>query len=121
MPAYRLPCETFIGEAITPRPGTFDTSAMARGGPGVPLVFSWRGREYQVARILKTWRTQERGLWDKEYLYVRKHYFRIRTTTGEVMVLRFDRKPTRGAGPTKGRWVLFSIVETGTNESRVSG
>jgi len=41
--------EEFVGEAITPVPGTQNASAMATGAPGLPARFVWRDREYVVA------------------------------------------------------------------------
>ena len=110
--------ESFIGEPIIPKPGTFDTSAMATGGPGLPRVFTWRGTEYEVGVVLRAWRTREPGVGrDKDYLYVRKHWYRIRTKSGEVMTLYFDRKPLGGRGKHKQRWFLFSMAEVGDARS----
>ena len=35
--------EEFVSEAIQPVVGTTDTAGMARGGPGLPRRFVWRG------------------------------------------------------------------------------
>lgn len=103
--------ETFIGEPIEPKPGSFDSAMMARGGPGIPRVFTWRGREYHVAGVIETWHTKERGHgMDRQYRYVRKHFYRIKTTTGEIMTITFDRKPQSGRGKSRQRWSLFSIA-----------
>lgn len=102
-------CETFIGEPIQPTPGTFDTRMLARGGPAVPRIFTWRGREYRIARVIESWYTRERGVgMDRGHRYVRKHYYRIETATGEVMTLCFDRKPP-SSGDRKARWRLWSM------------
>jgi len=104
--------ETFIGEPIQPKLGSFDTAAMATGGPGLPRLFAWRGNEYKVAVVLKTWRTREPGVgMDSDYTYVRKHFYRVKTTAGDVMTLYFDRKPLGGRGKHKIRWFLFSIAQ----------
>lgn len=103
--------ETFIGEPIEPKPGTFDSAMMARGGPGIPRTFTWRGKEYRIAGLIETWRTREPGIgMDREYLYTRKHFYRVKTTTGEVMTLYFDRKPQSGQGKGRQRWHIFSIA-----------
>ena len=110
MPRQTPPNETFIGEPITPKPGSFDHGMMARGGPGIPRAFIWRDKEYHVLGLIETWHTREPGHGlDKDYTYVRKHFYRIKTTTGEVMTLQFDRKPQRPAG--RQRWSLFSISD----------
>jgi hypothetical protein len=106
--------ESFIGEPIVPKPGTFDTPRMATGEPGLPRVFRWRGAEYTIAGVMETWRSQEPGVgMDRKHLYVRKHFYRVKTTSGEVMTLYFDRKPPSGRGKSRQRWYLFSISTAG--------
>lgn len=101
--------ESFIGESIAPRPGSFHTAPMATGGPGLPRIFTWRGADYEVAVVLQTWRTRDPGVgMDKHHLYVRKHWYKIRTKTGEVMTICFDHKPPGGRAKHKQRWFLFS-------------
>ncbi len=81
---------------------------MSRGGPGIPRHFTWRGRSYEVLGLIDTWTTRERGKgMDKKYTYIRKHFYRIKTTTGEIMTLQFDRKPQGPRG--RDRWSLFSM------------
>jgi hypothetical protein len=114
MSGKRRDDESFIGEPIEPRPGTFDTARMAAGGPGLPSVFRWRGIEYTVAGVIDTWRSQEPGVgMDRKHLYVRKHFYRVKTTTGEVMTLYFDRKPPTGRRKSRQRWYLFSLGSPG--------
>lgn len=102
--------ETFISEPVTPKPGTFDTSIMATGAPGVPHEFTWRGTEYKIATIVETWKTVGACTSGGDEKYVRRHYYRIKTTTGETMTLYCDRQPPRGRSKTKGRWVLFTMI-----------
>jgi hypothetical protein len=102
--------EEFIGEAIEPDAATFDPKGMAGGWPGLPQRFTWRGTEYQVAQVLKTWREtgamkgSARGRGEQ---YVRKHWFTVRTTSGDRMTLYFERQARR-APDRKRRWWLFS-------------
>ncbi|MBI4582331.1 MAG: cytoplasmic protein [Planctomycetes bacterium] len=97
--------DEFVSEPIEPRPGRFDAAAMARGEPGLPADFTWRGRPYTVGRLLATWKTS--GL-DAGDLYLRRHWYRIQTTTGEQMVLYCERHP-RNRGKPKARWWLYTI------------
>jgi len=100
--------DTFIGEPITPAAGSFDTSMMARGGPGIPRHFIWRGKDYEVLGLIDTWTSREPGKgMDKGYTYIRKHFYRVKTTTGEIMTLEFDRKPQGERG--RRRWSLSSL------------
>jgi hypothetical protein len=99
--------QTLISEPITPEPGTFDTAMMSRGGPGIPRFFTWRGKRYEVLGLIETWTSRERGKgMDRGYTYIRKHFYRIKTTSGEIMTLQFDRKPRGERG--RERWSLFS-------------
>ncbi|MBN1458489.1 MAG: cytoplasmic protein [Armatimonadetes bacterium] len=100
--------ERFIGEPIVPQPGSFDASMMARGGPGIPRHFAWRGKTHEVLGLIDTWTSREPGKgMDKGYTYIRKHFYRVKTTTGEIMTLEFDRKPQGSRG--RRRWSLFSL------------
>lgn len=97
--------DEFISEPITPVAGTADTSAMARGEPGVPGQFVWRERSYTVRRLLETWKTSTR---DRGELYLRRHWYRIATTTGEQIVLYCQRQ-TKNRNKPKARWWIYSI------------
>ena len=104
----RAQSETLISEPITPKPGSFDTSMMARGGPGIPRLFTWRGKSYEVLGLIDTWTSRQPGKgMDRGYTYIRKHYYRVKTTTGEIMTLQFDRRPQGSRG--RERWSLFTI------------
>lgn len=102
--------ESFIGESITPAVGTFDPAGMARGEPGLPRAFAWRGRDYQVAAVLDTWRSTSGCRSGSDEQYVRKHWYRIRTCGGETMTLYFDRQPRRGARRSRARWTRYSVA-----------
>jgi len=102
--------ETLVGEPIIPKPGTFDTSIMATGAPGPPHQFTWRGVEYTIRGIMETWKTVGPCTSGSDEMYVRRHYYRIRTTSGDTMTLGCDRHAPRGRSRTKGRWVLYSII-----------
>jgi hypothetical protein len=105
--------ERFVGEPIEPDAGTFDTGRMAAGGPGLPQRFHWRGTEYEVAGVRKAWREtgpmkgSPRGQGER---YVRKHSFEVRTTSGEVMTLYFERQ-ARSAREKTRRWWLFTVAK----------
>jgi len=102
----------FVGEPIVPVPGTADTRTMARGGPGLPRRFLWRGRPYEVEAVLERHRTLGPCTSGSGEMYVRKHWFTLRTTGGEIMSIYFDRQPRRGRS-AKARWWLFSIEPAG--------
>ena len=102
--------ESFVGEPITPKPGTFDSAAMATGAPGLPRVFTCRGREYTVAAVIESWKTTGPCRSGSPEAYVHKHWYRVRTATGETMTLYFDRQPPRGRARSKARWFLYTMT-----------
>jgi hypothetical protein len=93
-------------EPIEPEPGSFDARAMARGEPGVPRRFIWRGTTYEVAEVLGAERETENYSGGARDSYARRHSFRVRTTSGEVLVLAASRG-TAGGAP---RWILRQIL-----------
>lgn len=99
MKARASSCELIV-EPLDVRWATFDAAGIARGAPGVPSEFRWRGRTYEVDRV----EGQRRSV-DAEG-YVRKHCFRVLTTTGERFEIYCDRQPKRGKDP-KARWWLY--------------
>ena len=105
-PAHlRFMPDVFISEPIAVVGGEFDTAGMARGEPGVPLRFRWREKEYAVAAVLEKWKDHGDCRNGSGERYVRRHYFRIRTTAGEILQLYFQRSVGRGGMP-KARWWL---------------
>ena len=103
--------EVFVGDQITPVAGAFDTAAMATGAPGLPRRFVWRGTQYTVEQVLETLKSSSPCRSGGGEMYLRKHWYRIRTTGGEVMTLYFNRQPHRGRRATRDRWVLYSMAE----------
>lgn len=95
----------FVSEPIRPEPGTFDTTAMSRAEPGLPGRFTWREAPYEVAQVLATWKTSSLNMGE---LYLRRHWFKIETTTGEVMTLYCERQ-ARSTAARKARWWLYCI------------
>jgi len=104
--------ETFISEAIKPVAGTSDTAGMITGEPGIPGRFTWHGKDYEGESILEKWKDTSPCHHGGDEQYVSKHWFRIRTTSGEEMKLYFERQ-ARSKREKKQRWWLFSMAETG--------
>ena len=100
----------FISEAIEPVAGTMPAADMAKGEPGFPGRFLWRGQEYTLQETLETWRETGPCTHGSAEQYTRKHWFRVRTTTGEEMKIYFERRP-RSKRDAKRRWWLHSIGE----------
>ena len=98
--------ETFVGDAITSEDSSFSASSMAMGGPGLPRVFSWKGREYSVLEVLEQWKEAGDCRHGSGERYVRKHWFRIRTSQGLEMRIYFERQKRSSGG---SRWRLYSV------------
>ncbi len=96
-----------VEEPIEPL-GGFDTVAMARGEPGLPRLFRWRGAEHRVAAVLRRWKTTGPCWSGSDERYVRRHWYLVRTTDGAKMELYFERQ-ARSARERKRRWWLHSV------------
>jgi hypothetical protein len=101
--------EKFISEQIVPVAATFDPAVMVTGAPALPDRFRWRDNEYTVAEVLKTWKESGPDKYPSGQMYLRKHWFKVRTTDGAIMTIYFERQP-RSKRDDKKRWWLYSIV-----------
>ena len=92
-----------------PESGSGSIESMARGEPGVPRAFTWRGKRYEVAAVEATWKGHGD---DRGDTYVRKHWYDIVTACGVRMRIYFDRNPGRG-GSARSRWWIYSVEPRG--------
>ena len=100
--------EEFFSEPIEPVAGTFDTAGMTRGEPGLPGRFVWRGKEYAVAETIETWKETGPCKMGSPEQYLRKHWYKIKTSDGLEMTLYFERQ-ARSKTQKKTRWWLYTI------------
>ena len=100
--------EEFVSEPIMPVSGTFDTTGMTRGEPGVPGRFVWREKEYAVLDVLETWKESGPCRSGGSERYLRKHWFKVRTDNGLEMTMYFERQ-ARTKRQSKKRWWLYTI------------
>ena len=100
----------FVGEPLEPVAGTMDTRRMARGEPGLPKRFVWRGAEHEVAEVLEQWKETSGCRHGSDEQYVRKHWYRIRTAGGLEMKLYFERQARSGRERMK-RWWVHTVWE----------
>ena len=82
---------------------------MGRALPGLPAEFTWRDEPFCVRELLEKWKMSgpEVGRMGGER-YLRRHYFRVKTTSGHIMVLYCERN-TRNRTRPKARWWLYTI------------
>jgi len=101
--------ERFVGEEMQPVAGTFDAAGMARGEPGLPLRFTWRGTEYRVVAVIEKWKSTGPCRHGSSELYVRRHWYKIRTEPPAEMTVYCDRQAKDRRRP-KGRWWIYSLA-----------
>ncbi len=107
--------EKFYSESIVPAEGTMGVKMMARGEPSLPRAFDWQGVRHRILEIQATWKTSSRegGRRDGE-LYLRRHWYRVKTDTGWVATIYCDRQARRPKRP-KARWWIFSAEKSSDN------
>jgi hypothetical protein len=101
--------EEFVSEPIQPIAETFDCAAMTRGEPGLPERFVWRSSEYTVAEVLEAWKETGPCKSGGPEMYLRKHWYKIKTTNGLIMKLYFERQ-ARSKSRNKTRWWLYTVA-----------
>jgi hypothetical protein len=104
----------FVSEPIVPLAGTFRSTDMAQGLPGLPRGFSWRGAGYVVTAEVGSWKESgpERGRLHGER-YLRRHYFRLRMQDGAIWTVYFLRHVSPSAS-RKRRWFLYGVEKVPT-------
>ncbi|MBN2182710.1 MAG: hypothetical protein JW715_12430 [Sedimentisphaerales bacterium] len=100
--------EKFISEPIKPLPGAFKPAAMTRGEPALPERFVWSDTEYSVVEVLEAWKETGPCRSGGSEIYLRKHWYKIRTADGLIMTLYFERQ-ARSKSRDKARWWLYTI------------
>lgn len=107
----------FIGEAIEAQ---FDRPPVLEKKPGCPDGFVWDGETYRIVEMLAEWHdysrsgrmatnmrpehaaaAERRGSWG-----VGRDYFRVRTDSGQIFDLYYDRAP-KNIRNRKGQWILY--------------
>jgi hypothetical protein len=106
---YRGPDEEFVSEAIALIPGALFMRDAEAGEPALPSRFRWRGTEYEVSELLKSWRSTGPDRGGSQERYLRKHWYRVLTADGLRMTLYFERQPRSKNAP---RWWLATIDRT---------
>lgn len=103
--------QRFISEAIVPVGDTFDSADTPIGEPPLPMRFVWRDTEYAIDRVLERKReTAPDRTHGSGEMYLRKHWFTVRTTSGHIMKIYFERQP-RAKSQAKARWWLFTVAD----------
>jgi len=101
---------TFVSESVS---YTFERGAANAGGIGEPILpagFIWRKKEYRIQSVLEAWKESGPCKSGSSERYLRKHWYRIRTTDGTEMEIYFERQ-ARSPKQRKKRWWLFSVSD----------
>lgn len=104
---------TFVGEGIEPVGTSFAVTSMAAGRPGLPEEFSWNKETFAVRDVVEQWTETGPCRHGSGERYVRKHWFRIRTTDAREMKIYFERQ---ARSPNGSRWRLFSVQAATTSQ-----
>lgn len=104
----RLCRPRLVSEEIQPETGAFDAVAMARGEPGLPPAFAWRGTAYGVATRLRSWKGLRPDTGSPE-TYVRRHYHELRMEDGATWVV-YCLRQTGSRQAARHRWFLEKIL-----------
>jgi len=100
--------EQLISAELKPVAGDVVPGSFVIGAPLLPSKFIWGDTEFSVAEIIETWKETSPCTHGSGERYVRKHWFRIRTTTNEEMKIYFERKQ-RSPKDKKHRWWLYTL------------
>ena len=103
--------EQFVSEPIKPITEVVAARSFEIGAPLLPAQFIWRGRILCAREILEQWKETSPCKHGSGELYVRKHWFRLRTEEGEELKIYFERQPraSRSSAKNSPRWWLFSL------------
>ncbi|HEX2425103.1 MAG TPA: DUF6504 family protein [Actinomycetota bacterium] len=69
----------------------FDEEVLVERDAGMPAVFEWRGKRYQVVDVIGKWRIEGRWWTDGRD----REYWRVEARGGAVWDLYFDRQQDR--------------------------
>jgi hypothetical protein len=90
----------FVSRPIKPRGNEFITQSSS--GPPVPRTFAWDDRTLRISAVLRTWRGTKS---DRGDVYLKRHWFELRTEEGATIEVYYDRDARRGAS----QWWLYTI------------
>jgi hypothetical protein len=93
----------FVSRPILPTAEGFLT-ASSGGDPPVPRAFLWDGRTLAIAAVLRSWRSTKT---DRGDVYLKRHWFELRTSSGQTIEVYYDREARRGTP----QWWLYVIDE----------
>lgn len=103
--------EQLVSQSLRPLTETV-AGPVVPGAPLLPAGFVWAKREYRVAEVLEVWKETGPCTHGSGEHYIRRHWYRIRTTEGDEMKIYFERRPRPG-GNAKLRWWIYTFTPGG--------
>lgn len=103
--------DEFLSEPLTPVTETADTARMARGEPGLPRQFVWRGETVEIVEVRRAWHDTGPCSSGSDERYVRRHWYEVDTAGHGRLTIYFQRQARAGRGSP--RWWLFSRSRAG--------
>ena len=91
-----------ISEPIEADAASFTREGAAPGEPAWPRRFRWRGRDYEIERLERSWKTTDAHVYKSGDAYLRRHYADVVTACGVRLRIYAER------GGRTGRWFLHS-------------
>jgi len=104
--------EQLVSEPLKPVAEGGVAGAVVSGAPLLPAKFLWRQTEYIVGEVLETWKETGACTHGSGERYVRKHWFRIRTSSGDEMKIYFERR-ARSMREADRRWWIYTFTPGG--------
>jgi hypothetical protein len=104
----RLCRSRLVSEEIRPEGGAFDAAAMARGEPGLPPSFVWRGAAHGVAARVRSWKGFRPDAGGTE-MYLRRHYFELRMEDDAIWVV-YCLRQAGSRQAARHRWFLEKVL-----------
>lgn len=102
----------------------FEQAPLLEKKPGRPQAFTFQGKRYNVVELISEWHDYQRrgrmarNMQDKHAQTASLHgswgvgqdYYRVRTDTGQIFDLYYDRAP-KSVDERKGAWFLYRELE----------
>lgn len=102
--------ERLISEKLDPVFDEVDSRQIVPGAPLLPTRFLWKGIDLPVSEILEQWKESGPCRHGSGERYIRKHWFRLKTASGQEMKVYFQRQPRPGT-KSASRWWLYSLTD----------
>ncbi len=102
--------ERFISEQLKPIMDGPAPVPFEAGAPMMPPAFEWRRQRLPVLEVLESWKELSPCSSGSPERYLRRHWYRLRTSDEQEMTVYFLRQAQSGKQP-KSRWFLYKLED----------